>query len=67
LLESTADIVDPAERGKVLQQVNKLAMENISAIPLHYQQDIYAVQKDKGITFTPRPDRWMIYKEMAKE
>jgi len=67
LLESTADIVKPADREKVLQDLNKIAMEDkIVWIPLHYQQDIYAVQKGRGITFHPRPDRWIVFKEISK-
>ena len=66
LLESTADIVDPAKRGKVLQDLNKMAMvDKIVWIPLHYQVDLYAERKAKGIQFKPRPDRWMIYKEIS--
>ncbi|MFZ0133587.1 MAG: ABC transporter substrate-binding protein [Desulfobacterales bacterium] len=68
LLESTAQIVDPAERGKVLQRLNKMAMEEkIVWIPLHYQVDLYAMHKDRGITFKPRPDQWMVYKEISKK
>jgi peptide/nickel transport system substrate-binding protein len=67
LLQSTADIVNPQERGKVLQQLNKIAMvDKIIWIPLHYQEDLYAIQKGKGIKFQPRPDRWMVYKEISK-
>ena len=67
LLKSTADIVNPQERGKVLQQLNKMAMvDKITWIPLHYQEDLYAIQKGKGIKFKPRPDRWMVYKEISK-
>jgi peptide/nickel transport system substrate-binding protein len=66
LLESTADIIDVAEREKVLQQLNKMAMvDKIIWIPLHYQVDLYAIQKGKGIKFSARPDRWMVYKEIA--
>ena len=66
LLESTADIIDVAEREKVLQKLNKMAMvDKIVWIPLHYQVDLYAIQKGKGIKFSPRPDRWMVYKEIA--
>jgi len=65
LLESTADIVDIAKREKVLQDLNKMAMVDLIVwIPLHYQVDIYALQKGKGIDFQPRPDRWMVYKEI---
>lgn len=67
LLESTADILDPQERGKVLQKLNKMAMvDKIVWIPLHYQEDLYAIQKGKGIKFSPRPDRWVVYKEISK-
>ena len=66
LLESTADIIDPGERMMTLQILNKIAMDNIAWIPLHYQEDLYAVQQGKGIKFQPRPDRWMVYKEISK-
>lgn len=67
LLQATTDIVDPAEREKVLQQLNALSIEKVACIPLHYQQDLYAIQKDRGIEFIPRPDQWMVYKEMKKQ
>ncbi|MGD8271587.1 MAG: ABC transporter substrate-binding protein [Desulfobacterales bacterium] len=67
LLQSTADIINPQERGKVLQQLNKMAMvDKITWIPLHYQEDLYAIQKGKGIKFEARPDRWLVYKEISK-
>ncbi|MBW1722225.1 MAG: ABC transporter substrate-binding protein [Deltaproteobacteria bacterium] len=67
LLESTFDMVDPAKRAKALQKLNKMAMvDKIVWIPLHYQVDLYAIQKGKGIKFHPRPDRWMVYKEISK-
>jgi peptide/nickel transport system substrate-binding protein len=66
LLESTAGMVDQAKRKKVLQDLNKMAMDKIAVIPLHYQVDLYAIQKGKGIKFTPRPDRWIVYKEISK-
>ena len=67
-LDATADIVNPAERKKALQEVNRIAMEDAVAwIPLHYQVDTYAMQKGKGIVFNPRPDRWLVYKEIKKK
>jgi len=47
---------------KYLAKVDKIAW-----IPLHYQVDLYAMQKDKGISFAPRPDRWLVYKEIVKK
>ncbi len=67
LLESTAKIIDTTKRKETLQRLNKMAMdEQIVWIPLHYQEDLYAVQKEKGLKFSPRPDRWMVYKEISK-
>ncbi len=66
LLQSTADIVNPADRKMTLQKLNKMAMDHIAWIPLHYQEDLYAIQQGKGIQFQPRPDRWMVYKEISR-
>jgi peptide/nickel transport system substrate-binding protein len=66
VIESTATMLDLKERTKTLQQLNKTAMvDKIYCIPLHYQVDIYALQKAKAINFKPRPDRWMVYKEIS--
>jgi peptide/nickel transport system substrate-binding protein len=62
----SASILDRGEREKALQAVNKKSIEDVAWIPLHYQQDIYAVQKGSGITFIPRPDRWIVAKEIKK-
>ncbi len=68
MLQSTASIADQEKREKVLRDLNKMAMvDKIAVIPLHYQQDIYAIQKGKGIKFTPRPDRWIVFKEISKQ
>lgn len=66
LIESTAVMLDYNEREKALQELNRMAMvDKIVWIPLHYQMDVYAVRKDSNINFQPRPDRWMIYKELS--
>ena len=66
LIESTAVMQDAKEREKALQDLNKMAMvDKIVWIPLHYQMDVYAVRNDSKLNFQPRPDRWMIYKELA--
>ena len=67
LLESTATMVSPQERKRSLQRLNKMAMaDKIVWIPLHYQEDLYAMMKGRGIKFQPRPDRWLVYKEISK-
>jgi peptide/nickel transport system substrate-binding protein len=67
MLESTATMVSPEERKRTLQRLNKMAMvDKIVWIPLHYQEDLYAVLKGRGVQFNPRPDRWLVYKEISK-
>ncbi len=67
LLEETAKIIDPAEREKALQHLNKVAMEEkVVWIPLHYQEDLYAIRKESKVKFSPRPDQWMVFKEMTR-
>jgi peptide/nickel transport system substrate-binding protein len=66
LLDATADIVSPKARRKALMHLNHVAMvDKIVWIPLHYQQDIYAIRKHSGIHFMPRPDQWLVFKEMS--
>jgi peptide/nickel transport system substrate-binding protein len=63
IIESSS-IIDRAEREKALQAINKMSVEDVAWIPLHYQQDIFAVVKGKDVKFTPRSDRWIVAKEI---
>lgn len=66
LIEESKLIQDREKREEALKSLNKLAMEEkVAYIPLHLQQQLYAVQKEKGINFTPRPDRWIMVKEIS--
>lgn len=68
LLEASAEIIDPALRGDALRLLNRVAMEEkVAIIPLHYQEDSYAVYKGRGIDFTPRSDTWIVFKEISIE
>lgn len=64
---ASASILDREERKKALQAINKKSVEDVAWIPLHYQQDIYAVQKSANLNFIPRPDRWIVLKEITKK
>jgi peptide/nickel transport system substrate-binding protein len=64
LLVASSSIVDRVEREKALQEINKKSVADVAWIPLHYQQDIFAVVKGKGITYQPRSDRWIVAKEI---
>jgi len=63
---SSASILDRAEREQALQRINTQSVEDVAWIPLHYQQDVYAILKASRVTFTPRPDRWIVAKEISK-
>ena len=65
-LIASASILDRSEREQALQAVNRKSIEDVSAIPLHYQQDVYAILKASNVKFTPRPDRWIVAKEIKK-
>ncbi len=65
-IEASANILDRAEREKALQAVNKKSVQDVAWIPLHYQQDVYAALKASNLKFTPRPDRWIVVKEIRK-
>ncbi len=63
---ASTGIINPELRADALRLLNKVAMEqDIAVIPLHYQQDSYAIYKGRGIKFVPRPDTWLVFKEMS--
>jgi peptide/nickel transport system substrate-binding protein len=64
MIIASSSIIDRAEREKALQAINKKSVDDVVWIPLHYQQDIYAVVKASGVQFTPRPDQWIVAKEI---
>jgi peptide/nickel transport system substrate-binding protein len=64
MIIASSSILDRAEREKALQAINRESVDDVAWIPLHYQQDIFAVVKGKNIKFTPRSDRWIVAKEI---
>jgi len=66
LLEASSSIVDPTLRADALRLLNRVAMqEKIVVIPLHYQEDTYALYKPSGVQFQPRPDGWIVCKDIS--
>jgi peptide/nickel transport system substrate-binding protein len=51
MLEQADQISNMAERSKALQKVSKKAADNVWIIPLHYQPNIYGM--NKNLNFTP--------------
>jgi peptide/nickel transport system substrate-binding protein len=64
MIIDSSSIIDRAEREKALQAINKKSVDDVAWIPLHYQQDIYAVVKAFGGQVQPRPDQWVVAKEI---
>ncbi len=58
-------MVDLNERLNLLEELNKACADNVVALPLHYGLNTYGVQKAKKLVFKPRPDRWLVYREMS--
>ncbi|AZR73393.1 hypothetical protein BBF96_08365 [Anoxybacter fermentans] len=57
LVEEAARTIDPEKRLKIMQQAVKVAIEDVAQIPLHYQEDIYAIAD--YVIWTPRPDKYI--------
>jgi len=66
MIAASSAILDREERKAALQAINKKSVQDLAWIPLHYQQDVYAVSKAADLTFTPRPDMWIVAKEIRK-
>ena len=58
MIDKAIATADPAERDKIMQQVWQIAANDVCYIPLHFQQDTYAVNKDK-ITYHPRKNAYV--------
>ena len=61
---ASSSILDRDAREKALQEINRMSVKDVAWIPLHYQQDIFALVKGKNIKFMPRSDRWIVAKEI---
>jgi peptide/nickel transport system substrate-binding protein len=60
--DATPDI---AERDRLLQEATRILMNDIPMIPVHYEQDIYAVRD--GVTLVPRTDKFISAYDMDVE
>ncbi|QZY55908.1 ABC transporter substrate-binding protein [Crassaminicella profunda] len=57
LVDQAIATADPAKRDEIMQQVWKVASDDISYIPLHFQKDIYA--HSKKIKYHPRKNNYV--------
>ena len=69
MYDKSRQMVDTEARAEQLRKLNDyLQGADVTAvIPLHYQQDLYAVRKGRGIEFTPRSDTWIEFRDMDIE
>ncbi|MEP3350108.1 MAG: ABC transporter substrate-binding protein [Marinomonas sp.] len=67
MIRDSAKIIDVAKREKALQALNLASQESFALIPLHYQMDVYAITKNAKFDFKPRPDTWLIFKEIGNK
>ncbi|MDU4890220.1 MAG: ABC transporter substrate-binding protein [Clostridium sp.] len=57
LIDEAMATADYDERAKVMQKIWKIAADDVSYIPLHFQEDIYA--SSKKIKYNPRDDKYI--------
>ncbi|NVJ90624.1 MAG: ABC transporter substrate-binding protein [Methylocystaceae bacterium] len=67
IAEKASNTIDPKERAKVLQELGVKLQDAFGFIPLHYQMDLYAITNAKGFDFKPRPDTWIVFKQIGKK
>jgi peptide/nickel transport system substrate-binding protein len=65
LYDATLDILDSGKRRAALEDLSRKVMADVAVIPLHCGLNTYALRKSAGIKFTPRPDRWLVYKDIS--
>ncbi|SDX43167.1 ABC transporter substrate-binding protein [Litoreibacter albidus] len=57
LVDKADSTPDVEQRDAYLQEATKILMADIPMIPVHYEQDIYAVRD--GVTLVPRVDKFL--------
>ena len=57
LVDKADSTPDVEQRDTYLQEATKILMADIPMIPVHYEQDIYAVRD--GVTLMPRVDKFL--------
>lgn len=62
-LEEADQIADMAKRDQALQELNKIVADNVWIIPLHYQPNIYGL--NKNLNFTPNVKKILTVRTMS--
>lgn len=62
VLKQAMSTIDDAEREKLLQQAETLALDDYGLIPLHYEQTVWATKP--GLSYEPRVDQYTLAREV---
>lgn len=62
LLKQAMSTIDDAEREKLLQEAETLALDDHGLIPLHYEQTVWAMKPD--LSYEPRVDQYTLASEV---
>lgn len=63
LIAQSNQTLDRAEREAVLQEANRVAMEDVALVPLYYEADLWGTAG--GLQFEPRADGWTVYHDLS--
>ncbi len=57
LIEQALETKDIKQRDRIVQEIWQIAADDVAYIPLHFQQDVFAVRQ--GIQYTPRANKFV--------
>ena len=63
LIDQAYAEIDETKRGEIVAKADQVAREDFAYIPLHFEQDTYAI-KDT-INYTPRPNNYVFAWEFS--
>jgi peptide/nickel transport system substrate-binding protein len=64
-IEESLGVLSPGERRLRLVELFRRAEEQMSIVPLFFEEDVWAVKN--GVRFTPRADSWVLCQEIGRE
>lgn len=63
LIDTANASVDAVERERLLKQANKLAMDDVALVPLHFEGNVWAAASN--LNFVPRSDNMTVYRDLV--
>ena len=62
LIDQANATLDPTTRATILRQANRLVMDDVGLVPLHYEGQVWGTSN--RINFIPRSDTWTVYADI---